>query len=82
MPEIDETIGLVLFVFLALLIVFGIVGNILSFVTWSRGQRCSELPISAYFKPLAIVDTCILLFPAMELLMFLPPIQILLRDEN
>ena len=48
--------GLILFVIIA----FGTVGNILSFITWKYGKRCSTQQCSIFFTALAVSDTLVL----------------------
>ena len=62
MSVFDVCSGLILF----FIIIFGIVGNILSFIVWSNGRRCKKLPGGIYLRTLAISDTTALLIPAMN----------------
>ena len=62
MSLLDVCSGLILF----FIIIFGIVGNILSFIVWTKGRRCKKLPGGIYLRTLAISDTTALLIPAMN----------------
>ena len=43
---------------------FGIVGNVLSFIVWTKGRRCKRLPGGIYLRALAVSDTIALCIPA------------------
>ena len=45
---------------LSLMICFGVVGNLISFLTWMKGKRCRHLPGSTYLCALAVSDNLIL----------------------
>ena len=62
MNTFDFCSGLILF----LIIIFGIVGNALSFVVWSKGRRCKKLPGGIYLRALAVSDTTALAIPALN----------------
>lgn len=49
------------------MIIFGIVGNIISFLTWTRGRRCKNSPGKFFLIALAISDTVALVLPGPEL---------------
>ena len=66
--------------FLTPVILFGLLGNILSMLVWVRGSQ-SKTSTAKYLSVLALVDATVLLFPASELWMFLIW-RILLRDQN
>ena len=50
-------VGLIFF----LLIIFGITGNVISFIIWLRGERCRTFPVSVYLVALSVADTAVLL---------------------
>ena len=62
MNVLDVCSGLLLF----FIIIFGIVGNTLSFIVWTKGRRCKKLPGNIYLRALAISDNTALLIPAMN----------------
>ena len=62
MDVFDFCSGLILF----FIIIFGIVGNALSFIVWTKGRRCKKLPGGIYLRALAVSDTTALLIPAMN----------------
>ena len=62
MNAFDLCSALILF----LVIIFGIVGNVLSFIVWTKGHRCKKLPGGIYLRPLAISDTTALAIPALN----------------
>ena len=45
---------------LSLMICFGVIGNITSFITWRHGKRCSQFRGAIYLSALAISDTLVL----------------------
>ena len=51
---------------LLLIIVFGICGNILSFLVWTKGRRCKKLPGGIHLRALAVSDTLALCIPAVN----------------
>ena len=63
MNAFDFCCGLIL----SLIICFGIFGNTLSFLLWTKGRRCKRLPGGIYLRALAISDNLALLAPAMSL---------------
>ena len=62
MDAFDICTGLILFI----IIIFGIIGNALSFIVWTKGRRCKKLPGGIYLRALAVSDTTALLIPAMN----------------
>ena len=42
------------------MIILGIVGNIVSFITWRTGNYCKNCPGATYLTALAFSDTCVL----------------------
>ena len=42
-------------------IVFGSIGNLCSFIIWTRGKRCKNSPASVYLTALSVADTVTLL---------------------
>ena len=58
----DLGIGL----FLTLIICFGMVGNIISFLVWTKGKRCRSLPGGIYLRALAIADSIVLCVSATD----------------
>ena len=62
MNVFDFCSGLILF----LIIIFGIVGNVLSFIVWTKGHRCKKLPGGIYLRALAVSDTTALVIPALN----------------
>ena len=67
-------------IILAVIILLGIFGNILSFVVLILGQRCRKLFCTAYLIALTITDTLILAFPALELCIYLLNENLTLRN--
>ena len=63
MDVFDFCSGLIL----TLIICCGFVGNILSFLVWTKGRRCKKLPGGIYLRALAISDTLALGIPALNL---------------
>ena len=51
---------------LALIICFGMVGNIISFLVWTKGKRCRNLPGGIYLRALAIADSVVLCVSAAD----------------
>ena len=49
-----------------IIIIFGSIGNTLSFIVWTKGRRCKKLPGGIYLRALAVSDTTALLIPAMN----------------
>ena len=47
-------------------ICFGIAGNIISYMIWTRGTRCRKLPGGIYLRSLAVSDTIALCIPALH----------------
>ena len=45
---------------LSLMICFGVIGNITSFLTWRNGKRCKQYPGAIYLSGLAVSDTLVL----------------------
>ena len=78
----NTTVWLVLGICLAVITVFGCVGNILSFLIWTKGKRCSNCQGAIYLRVLALSDTLVLCVPAMELTIALLEPTILLRNLN
>ena len=78
----DDFTSTVLFYTLALIITFGVIGNVLSFIIFHYGKRCSAIASSAYFKCLAVADCFVLLVPCTELLLFLQPANIDMRPYS
>ena len=65
---------------LVLIIFLGVFGNILSFLIWTNGKRCSNNRGAIYLRMLALSDIVVLCIPAMELTVsFLKPAYILRR---
>ena len=50
--------------FLSVAICFGIIGNIISYLIWTRGTRCKKMQGGLYLQALAISDTIALCIPA------------------
>ena len=60
--------------------ILGVFGNILSFLIWTKGKRCSNNRGAIYLRMLALSDIAVLCIPAMELAVsFLKPAYILRR---
>ena len=78
----DETFRTGVFGFMCFIIVFGLAGNTISFIVWTFGKHCNPLPVSTYFRFLAFIDTFILTVPGVELLLYLAPFKLLLRNQN
>ena len=62
MNAFDFCCGLVL----TLIICWGIFGNTLSFLVWTKGRRCKKLPGGIYLRALAISDNLALVAPALS----------------
>ena len=60
MNAFDLCSGLIL----TLIICSGIVGNVISFLVWTKGRRCRKLPGGIYLRALAVSDTVALCIPA------------------
>ena len=54
-------------VILVLIICCGVFGNALSFLVWTKGQRCKKLPGGLYLKALVVSDTIAQGIPATTL---------------
>ena len=52
---------------LTFLICFGMVGNIISLVVWTKGRRCKNLPGGIYLRALAIADSVVLCVSATDM---------------
>ena len=76
------TVWLILGICLAVITAFGCVGNILSFLIWTKGKRCSNCQGAIYLRLLALSDTLVLCVPAMELTIALLEPTVLLRNLN
>ena len=63
MNAFDFCCGLIL----SLIICWGIFGNTLSFLVWTKGRRCKKLPGGIYLRALAISDNFALVAPALSL---------------
>ena len=48
------------------MIILGIVGNIVSFITWRTGNYCKNCPGATYLTALAFSDTCVLCTAGMK----------------
>ena len=55
-----ENLNFGLGVTLAVIITLGIAGNVSSFVTWTRGRNCKNLPGTIFLRVLALSDTAVL----------------------
>ena len=51
---------------LSVMVVLGIVGNIVSFITWRAGKFCKNCPGATYLTALAFSDTCVLCTAGMK----------------
>ena len=69
-----------IFVIQAIIVTIGTISNLISFMVWLKGKVCHTLPIALYFRLLAAMDTFILLVPGVELLLYVSPYNIILRD--
>ena len=78
----DESVHLILGICLVVIIIFGFVGNAVSFLVWTKGKRCKNCPGTVYLRFLAIADIIVLLIPALELTVYLLEPTIYLRDLN
>ena len=56
----------VLGVTLAVIIVLGTAGNISSFLTWTKGRNCKNFPGTMFLRVLALSDTVMMCFPAVQ----------------
>ena len=70
--EVDD-INMVGFCILSVILFFGIPGNIVSFVVWTRGKNCSKSSSAIYFKLLAVCDLLVLLIPGVDFFIYLFP---------
>jgi hypothetical protein len=70
--EVDD-INIVGFCILSVILFFGIPGNIMSFVVWTKGKNCSKSSSAIYFKLLAICDLLVLLIPGVDFFVYLFP---------
>ena len=62
----DRTFELCVGLMLFLVIGSGILGNVLSFLVWTKGRRCKKLPGGIYLRALAVSDTIALFTPALN----------------
>ena len=62
MNSFDLCAGLILF----FIIIFGIFGNTISFVVWTKGRRCRKQPGGIYLRALAVSDTLALCLSAIN----------------
>ena len=67
---------------LAVIIIFGVIGNVLSILVWTIGKRCSNCPTAVYLRFLAVFDTLVLAIPGVELAVYLIEPTIVLRHLN
>ncbi|XP_060574775.1 galanin receptor type 1-like [Ruditapes philippinarum] len=70
--EVDD-INIVRFCILSVILFFGIPGNVMSFVVWTKGKNCSKSSSAIYFKLLAICDLLVLLIPGVDFFVYLFP---------
>ena len=56
----------ILGVILHVIVILGIAGSITSFLTWTKGRRCSKFPGTAYLRVLAISDSLVLCFSGLQ----------------
>lgn len=73
--ETQKTVDFICFLFLSILIVFGIVGNIVSLVIWNRGKQSKKYVCATYFKLVAFSDICVLVVPGTYELFRLYPVS-------
>ena len=76
------TVWFILGLCLAVITLLGCIGNILSFLIWTKGKRCSGCQGAIYLRCLALSDTLVLCVPAMELTIALLEPTIVLRNLN
>ena len=62
MNSFDLCAGLILF----FIIIFGIFGNTISLLVWTKGRRCKKLPGGIYLRALAVSDTLALCLSAIN----------------
>ena len=62
MEDANFTLGVTLVV----IIIFGTVGNISSFLTWTIGRHCKNFPGTMFLRVLALSDTFMMCFPAVQ----------------
>lgn len=74
-----DQVFLVVGICLAIISIFGIIGNVLSVLVWTIGKRCSNCPTAVYLRFLAVFDTLVLVIPAVELAVYLIEPTIVLR---
>ena len=56
----------ILGVILHVIVILGIAGSITSFLTWTKGRRCSKFPGTTYLRALAISDSLVLCFSGLQ----------------
>ena len=61
-----ETFDLIFGIILTFIVCFGVFGNVLSFVIWTKGRRSKKSPGSVYLRALDVSDTFVLLICATD----------------
>ena len=82
MDNTNTAAWLILGICLVIIIVLGIFGNTLSFIIWTKGNRCSSRRGSIYLRLLALSDILVLCIPALELTVALLKPAFILRNLN
>ena len=79
----DETlVWTILGACLVVIIGLGCAGNVLSFLIWTKGKKCSKCQGAIYLRLLALSDILVLCIPAMELMIIMLDPTLLLRNLN
>ena len=67
---------------LSIIILFGVIGNILSLFVWMIGKRCKNCPTAIYLRFLGLSDALVLSIPGLEMAIFLVDPSVILRNLN
>lgn len=81
-----EKCELVKLIIIILVVVFGVIGNLLSLLVWIKGDKCSKISCSMYFRLLAATDLVVLIvscgFPFFYEYVTNIPVSVLEYPEN
>ena len=61
-----DAFDLVFGVILSVIVCFGVCGNVLSFIIWTKGRRCKKSPGGIFMRALDLADTFVLLVCATD----------------
>jgi hypothetical protein len=78
--DVTMTISYTCSIALGIIIVLGVVGNILSFIIWSTGSRCSGMSCAHYFRLLALADLYCLVICGIVVMLEISPADIALYN--